>query len=188
MGKDTLDWTCGGCGGDECRIEEVEEKKALPVVGFFSSFSTCEEMVRALEAQKEKTEKDEPKVEEQLRRQKEKAKITPRGTRKKEDEGRRRSNGRSTKQRLVEVLRGCFRVMPCRFMSDCDDCRHLACDCYIRCVIWRGHVWWLCPCCPDPEGALPSPPYLVNEPDEPDEVTRGGEGDGAGMEEGLEVV
>ena len=31
----TLGLTCGGCSGDECRIEEVEEKKALLVVGFF---------------------------------------------------------------------------------------------------------------------------------------------------------
>ena len=52
----------------------MEAKKALPVVGFFSRFSSCGEMVRALEAQKEgtmgettKAKKDESKVEERLR-------------------------------------------------------------------------------------------------------------------------
>ena len=62
-----MGWTCGGCVRDECRNEEVEEKKALlvvvffrearalPVVGYFSR-------MRALEDQKEKTEKDELEV------------------------------------------------------------------------------------------------------------------------------
>ena len=27
----SLGWTCGGCGGDECRAKEVEEEKALPI-------------------------------------------------------------------------------------------------------------------------------------------------------------
>ena len=81
----------------------------------FIRFSSCEEMVRALEAQQEgamaemtKAEEDEPKVEKQLRektgRRRRHQKTLHRNA-KGEDEGNMRRSWRSTTQRLIEILR-----------------------------------------------------------------------------------
>ena len=141
----SLGWTCGGCGGDECGIKEAEEEKALPVVGLFSRFSSCEEMVRSMEAQREKTmgettkaEKDEPKVEERLRRKYGKTEMTPKAPPERPEKEKKKARCRvtgGTQGKDSWKCCGCFRQMPCRFMSDCDDCGHLACDGCLRCVI-----------------------------------------------------
>ena len=44
-----LDEDLWGCGGGECRVKEVEGKKALLIPGFFNRFSTSDEAVRAAE-------------------------------------------------------------------------------------------------------------------------------------------
>ena len=41
----SLGWTCGGCGGDEGNIKEAVNLQP----GFFSKFSSSDEMMRAVE-------------------------------------------------------------------------------------------------------------------------------------------
>ena len=43
---------------------------------------------------------------------------------------------------------GCRRQMQNKYFSPCDACWHQACDACITSVIYNGHDYWLCPCCP----------------------------------------